>query len=256
MLAKIGGRHEHASRTPGVPQVPPPALHAELEAANPAPHETEVAEANPRAAVEAARYALFRRILPVLRHGLVGELQSVQFAVNLARHASARSGASDDTQEAINRIAEQANAAAGRGQAITDWLRPDPNATTTVAEGVHACLDLVGTEWSLRGIEVNASVPAANELVKAAAFREILVAMLLAIGDASPGAADVLLCVRKRHGHVFVSLRARPAPRDGDGARVSLYRDLLWSDVAALAAAHGVRWAQKRDHAIARIALA
>ena len=118
----------------------------------------------------------------------------------------------NETQDAIGRIGEQAHAAVGRGQAITDWLRPDANATMTVGEAVHACLDLVGTEWSLRGIEVNASVPAANEVVKAASFRELLAAMLVAIGDAAPGAADVTLTVRRRGDYVMVSLRAR-APR-------------------------------------------
>ena len=121
---------------------------------------------------------------------------------------------------------------------------------------MHACLDLVGTEWSLRGIEVNASVPAANEVVKAASFREILAAMLVAIGDAAPGAADVALAVRKRAGFVMVSLRARVSARDGDGARVSLYRDVRWTDVGALARAHGIAWARRGDHALARIPLA
>jgi len=209
---------------------------------------------DPEAAVEAARYALYRRILPVLRHGLVGELQSVQFAVNLARHACARG--SDDTLESINRISDQASAAVGRGQALTDWLRPDVNATISVGEGVHACLDLVGTEWSLRGIEVNASVPAASEIVKSAAFREVVVAMLVAIGDAAAGAADVSLVVRKRGADVMVSVRSRASPRDADGARVSLYRDVRWTDVGALARAHGIQWARRGDHALARFPLA
>jgi signal transduction histidine kinase/DNA-binding response OmpR family regulator len=208
---------------------------------------------DPEAAVEAARYALYRRILPVLRHGLVGELQSVQFAVNLAKHACTRG--SGDTLESINRISDQASAAVGRGQALTDWLRPDPNATTTVGEAVHACLDLVGTEWSLRGIEVNASVPAANEVVKSAAFREVVAAMLVAIGDAAAGAADVSLVVRKRGSNVMVSVRSRASPRDADGARVSLYRDVRWTDVGALARAHGINWARRGDHALARFPL-
>jgi CheY-like chemotaxis protein len=204
-------------------------------------------------AVEAARYALVRRILPVLRHGLAGELQGVQFAVNLARYASENGG---DAQDAIARIADQAQAAIGRGHVLTEWLRPDPSATTTVGEAVHACLDLVGTEWSLRGIEVNAAVPAANEVVKAAMFRELTAALILAIGDAANGAADVALTARRRGGEVIVSLRARAAIRDGDGARVSLYRDLRWTDVTALARAHGVRWARRGDHVLARIPLA
>jgi hypothetical protein len=247
MLAKIGGRVAQAA----APAAPPPGVTVELAdiAPEPAPAREEDLASVPDAdtGVEAARYALFRRILPVLRHGLVGELQSVQFAVSLARRA---------TVEAIARIGDQANAAAGRGQAITDWLRPDPEATITVGEAVHACLDLVGTEWSLRGIEVEANVPQPDLAVKSAAFREMLAAILVALGDAMPGAADVTLSARKRGGDVVVSVRGRAAPRDGDGARVSLYRDLRWSDVAALARAHGIHWARRGEHVIARVPLA
>ena len=263
MLANLGERQQAQQQQPRpVPPVlePPSQAHRDAAVAAPsldegtAPSDNETID--PEAAVEAARYALYRRILPVLRHGLVGELQSVQFAVNLAKHACGRAGGSTEAQDAIGRIGEQATAAVGRGQAITDWLRPDPMATTTVGEAVHACLDLVGTEWSLRGIEVDASVPAANDVVRAASFREMLAAMLVAIGDAAQGAADVTLRVRKRGSDVMVSLRSRAAARDGDGARVALYRDVRWTDVGALARAHGILWARRGDHALARIPLA
>jgi hypothetical protein len=225
-------------------------------AAAPAPEAALASVPDAEANVEAARYALFRRILPVLRHGLAGELQSVQFAVSLARRSCDRVPHTGEIAEAIARIGEQASAAIGRGQAITDWLRPDPRATISVGEGVHACLDIVGTEWSLRGIEVTTSLAAAAEIVESALFRVVLAAMLVALGDSLPGAADVTLKARKRGRHVMISLRGQAAPRDGEGARVSLYRDLRWSDVAALAGAHGVAWAQRGDHVLARIPLA
>ena len=258
MLAKLHSRATAASQVRELPPSPTSERVAQRAAPGFAPVDaasvSETPAADGEAAVEAARYALIRRILPVLRHGLAGELQSVQFAVNLARHACERGGT--DAQDAIARIADQAQAAIGRGQALTEWLRPDRGTTTTVGETVHACLDLVGTEWSLRGIEANAAVPAADEIVNAAVFRELLAAMLVTIGDAAPGAADVTLTARKRTGQVIVSLRARPATRDGDGARVSLYRDLRWSDVGALARMHGIRWARRGDHVLACFPLA
>ncbi|HVF63921.1 MAG TPA: ATP-binding protein [Casimicrobiaceae bacterium] len=253
MLAKIDGHRARASAEPReVPKVVDVAPRAQWEAANPRPV-TEHAATDAEIGVEAARYALYRRIFPVLRHGLVGELQSVQFAVGLAKRACTRSGVGAETSEAIARIEDQAHAAIGRGQAMTDWLRPDPNATTTVGEAVHACLDLVGTEWSLRGIEVKTTLIAAGELVNAAVFRELCAAMLVAIGDAVQGAADVSLAVRRRGEDVVLSVRSRSATRAGEGARVSLYRDLRWSDVAALAHAQGVALEHRQDHAMARI---
>jgi hypothetical protein len=54
----------------------------------------------------------------------------------------------------------------------------------------------------------------------------------------------------------MVSVRSRASPRDADGARVSLYRDVRWTDVGALARGHGSTWARRGDHAIARFPLA
>jgi len=258
MLADLDARPKVAEDAPpsaATPSAESPGLAAQSP---PAPDNDEDLVGTPDAEmqVEAARYALFRRILPVLRHGLAGELQSVQFAVSLARRSFERTHGGRETADAIARIGEQATAAIGRGQQITDGLRPDPNATSSVGDAVHACLDLVGTEWSLRGIEVDANVPQPGVLVRSAAFRELLAAMLVALGDALPGAADVELAARKRGDELVVSLRAREAPRDGDGIRVSLYRDFRWSDFAALAQAHGIAWARHEDRVLMRVALA
>ncbi|HVE51356.1 MAG TPA: ATP-binding protein [Casimicrobiaceae bacterium] len=249
MLAKIGGREAAAAQV----STSTGAVSVEIADLTPEPTAQEDAAApSPEAIVEAARYALFRRVLPVLRHGLVGELQSVQFAVSLAQRTHERAGDETGTSEAIRRIGEQAIAAVGRSQQITDWLKPDPKALSSLGEVVHACLDLVGTEWSLRGIEVASIIVHPDLTVKSAAFREVIAAMLVALGDALPGAADVTLKARRRGDEVVVSLRGRNAARDGDCARVSLYRDLDWSDVVALANAHGVRWSRSGEHVMAR----
>ena len=69
--------------------------------------------------VEAARYALFAGSAG-MRHGLVGELQSVQFAVNLARHtASVRRPATKRWERSAHRRAGGAPRwAAGRQSPI------------------------------------------------------------------------------------------------------------------------------------------
>jgi hypothetical protein len=211
---------------------------------------------SPEACFEAARYALFCRILPVLRHALLGELQGLRFGVSLARMSCDAASSPDESRAAIARVGHHADAALERGQAIGDWLQPDETAAMTVGEAVQACMDLVRTEWSLRGIELTTKLAAPSRVIKTAPFREMLAAMLVAMGDALPGAADVTLNVRSHAGDVVVSLRGRAATREGERAWMPLSRELRWSDVAWLAHAHCVAWAQRGDHAIARISLA
>ena len=164
--------------------------------------------------VEAARYALFSRIVPVLLHGLVGDLQAMRFAVSLARLSCETAESREKILGAIARIGEQTNAAVVRGQAFADWLRPDTDAKTIVHEAVRANLDLIATEWSLRGIEVTTDDAAAIQVVGAAMCREMLSAMLVTLGDSLPGAADVKLRLRQRAGVVVVSLHGRAAARE------------------------------------------
>ncbi|HEX9772954.1 MAG TPA: hypothetical protein VGA44_05770 [Steroidobacteraceae bacterium] len=203
--------------------------------------------------VEAARYALFSRIVPVLLHGLVGDLQAMRFAVSLARLSCETAESREKILGAIARIGEQTNAAVVRGQAFADWLRPDTDAKTIVHEAVRANLDLIATEWSLRGIEVTTDDAAAIQVVGAAMCREMLSAMLVTLGDSLPGAADVKLRLRQRAGVVVVSLHGRAAAREGDRVRGSLSRALHWNDVASLADSHGVACVQRGDHVIAWI---
>jgi hypothetical protein len=203
--------------------------------------------------VEAARYALFSRILPVLLHGLVGELQAMRFGVSLARLTCEGAESTDRILGSIARIGEQTHAAAARGQAIAEWLRPDTSATTTAHDMVRACLDMVATEWGLRGIEIRTDNGASAQVVWSAMCREMLSAMLVTMGDSLPGPADVTLRLRPRPGSVVVSLCSRAATREGDQLRVSHARALRWSDVTSLAECHGITCVQRGGRMLARI---
>ena len=188
------------------------------------------------AEVEAARHVLFGRILPAIRHSLVGELQALRFGVGIVRASSNPT----DVETALRRLTDQATRSIERADAITYWYQPDPEASIEVGVAINECLDLVHGDWQMRGILVSQSGGAATSRARSRPFREVLMACLVALGDDLNGAADVALNVRHRGDALWLTLRGDPADREGEPLRSPLPRALTWSDVAALAGAHSV----------------
>lgn len=187
---------------------------------------------------------LFGRILPALRHGLVGELQALRFGVKLAESGG---GVGD----VLPRLGEQVSRSIARAEALTGWFQPDGDATALVDAAVDDCLALVRTEWQIRGIEACVTVGAASS-VRSQAFREILTAFLIALGDELTGPADVTLRARRRGSTLVVKVSHAPAAREGDEPRARWPRPLRWADVDAIARMHAVRWTRRTDWVAAR----
>ena len=141
--------------------------------------------------------------------------------------------------------------ASARTEALTGWVHPDAAATIAIEQAVQECLELVRTEWSVRGIELVTHLDASQRMVSSWAFREVLAAMLVALGDSMPGAADVTLRIGGRGGNLVVSIRGRAAVRSSDPPRAAYPRRLRWDDARVLACAHAVAWARRGDRAIA-----
>lgn len=187
--------------------------------------------------VEAARYVLFGRILPTLRHALVGELQALRFGVRILNEAS------DKPVEFGNAI-QRLEQASGRGiagvDAITRWFQPDPDAPTVADQAVDECLELLNGEWQMRGIALSQRRRVGRSRVRGWPFREVLAGCLVALTDDLPGAGDIDLSVRVRGAALWLTLRGDPSDREGESARSALPRRLRWEDVDALAAAHSL----------------
>jgi hypothetical protein len=205
--------------------------------------------------VEAARYALFGRVLPSLRHALVGELQAMRFGVSLARMGCEGRTPQFEMLGAIARLDEQVGSGIARAEALSSWCQPDGGSTIPVGRGVEECLELVRTEWGVRGIEVSTRLAAGEATVMAWPFREVLAALLVTMGDAQVGPADVTLRLRRRAEDMFVTIRSVAAIRDSEPPRAPWPRRLRWSDVGALAGAHGIDWAHHGQRVIARFPL-
>ena len=186
---------------------------------------------------ESARYVLAGRALPALRHALVGELQALKFATSMARSAGT-AGRTDDALAALGRLDEATDRSIARALALTSWLQPEPEVETDLAQATNDCIDLVRTQWRIRGIEVHARVAATVSPVRAWPIRELLTASLFALGDCLDGACDVAMLVRRRPAVVLIAVRALPARRPVDGPPAAWPRTLCWADVDALARTH------------------
>ena len=196
--------------------------------------------------VEAARYVLFGRILPALRHALVGELQALRFGVSIVRASTVPA----DIATAIDRLGDQAGKAIARADAITRWFQPDEQVSIAVDQAIGECLELVHTECQMRGILLAHDVGAGTSQVRSRPFCELLLACLLALGDDLPGAADVTLRTRQRASALWLTIRGDPADREGEEPRAALPRRVRWEDVDALARAHSIVL-RRRAHRIA-----
>jgi hypothetical protein len=204
------------------------------------------------AEVEAARHVLFGRILPSLRHSLVGELQALRFGVGIVRASSSPT----DVETALSRLTDQATRSIERADAIAYWYQPDPEASIELQTAINECLDLVHGDWQMRGILVAQSGGGGTSRVRSRAFREVVMACLLALGDDLNGAADVALKVRRRGEGLWLTLRGDLADREGERLRAPLPRALSWSDVDALAGAHSVTLRRRGRRIAARFPIA
>ena len=179
---------------------------------------------------------LFGRVLPALRHALVGELQALRFGVSIVRASTVPA----DVATAIDRLGDQAGKAIAGADAITRWFQPDEQASIGVDQSIGGCLELVHTEYQMRGILLATDVGTGTSQVRSRSFCELLLACLLALGDDLPGAADVTLRTRQRASALWLTIRGDPAEREGEEPRAALPRRMRWEDVDALARAHSI----------------
>ncbi len=192
---------------------------------------------------EAARYALFRRLAPGLRHGLMGQMQGLQFLGELGLRQSRRSRNPAHVMATLERIPQQTTVAIERCHALTRWFNPDREERAGVASIIHEVRELLEVELSLRGIEVSAHHIDCEAIVARAAASEVLAAALLASADALQVTAGLDFSATIGEGCVDVHIRsteqsaATPPPPPA-------YRRMDFGDVDALAAAGALACAQ------------
>ncbi len=191
-------------------------------------------------AVEAARYALTRRLIPVLRHHLVVHLQPIGLIYQvLERKLAAGENGLAPVRDGLSRIDELAHRAVASSLDVVAWLAPDSDASTPLGTGVVDCLTMLRSNFTFRGFGVHNAVGDAPLHVPQAALREVLTAALIAATDDTSG--PVQLTVRAHVSGIQAMVSVHVVAASGEHVPNDMaYRALHWSDVQALAQAHAV----------------
>jgi len=190
--------------------------------------------------VEAARYALIRRLVPVLRHHLVNHLQPIGLLYEVAvRKLGAVPFEQDSLRDTMTGINNHARAGVASTLDVVSWLEPEDLGATALGPGVEECLNMLYSNFTFRGFAVDNQVGDARLPVARVALREVFTAALIAATDSAVQPVRIELGAETVAGRPLLSIRVVSIPADGN-QDVMCYRTLSWVDVAALARAHGV----------------
>ena len=139
-------------------------------------------------AVEAARYALTRRLVPILRHHLVVHLQPIGLICQvLERKLATGETAIAPVREGLPKIEDLTRRAIASSLDVVAWLAPNTEASTPLGAGVLDCLTMLRSNFTFRGFDVHNEVGDAQLPVPQAALREVLTAALIAATDDMSG---------------------------------------------------------------------
>jgi hypothetical protein len=194
----------------------------------------------PHSEADAVRYVVLRKLASGMRHILMGELQAIQFAGELAAHTVNTVAPGSKLRDAINQIPEQTKAAIRTSRSIMEWLRPEDTSNVAVELAVQQCLKLAGDDWGLRGIKVTTSCQPGSATVPKTVFSELFVTSLLALMDLRPGSLDIDVIAEQADEKVVVKLSAHAADRRPALPPLVLYRALTFDDVSVLAKANAI----------------
>jgi hypothetical protein len=194
------------------------------------------------AVVEAARYALLRRLAPSMRHHLVVNLQPIGMVYEIMdRRLRAPEPNLADVQEGAHKINSYARAALASCIDVVTWLSPDDSALTTAADGVRECLALVATSFTFRGFSLRSDVGEVSGQVERAAFRNVVTGALVHLSDEHSPPAEITIAAQAAPDGLLMTLTARRTQGNPGFATAPSYRPITRDDLEALARADGVQ---------------
>jgi hypothetical protein len=191
--------------------------------------------------VEAARYALLRRLASSMRHELVKHLQPIGMVTEVMDRRL-RAPAPDLAQigDVARKINTLSKTAVNASLDVMTWIAPDPSATVAADAMVAEVMELMRSNLGFRGFALRSEVGELPRQISRASARMLLPACLLAMSDTTPAPADLAIGAAADGEFLRVQLTSRatdgPRPDPMDGS----YRKLAWSDVEALAGAEDV----------------
>jgi hypothetical protein len=204
--------------------------------------------------VEAARYALLRRLAPSMRHHLVVNLQPIGMIYEVMdRRLKAPAPDLAHVQDSAGKINGFAKAALASCVDVVSWLAPDDSAGIAVPEAARECATLLATSLSFRGYALRNEVGEMPGLVRRAAIRHLLAGTLLHCTDRLPAPAELVLTAQPEPEGVLIRVTVRPIDGEQGMGTEANYRRITWADVQALAAAEGVPLVREADSLMLRL---
>lgn len=192
--------------------------------------------------VEAARYALLRRLAPSFRHHLVVNLQPIGMVYEvLDRRLRMPAPDLADVRDGAHKINAFARAALDSCLDVVTWLAPEEGAHTGVPEGVSECLSLLTTSLTFRGYAVRNQVTALPGRVRRSALRNVLTGAMVYLTDEGAAPADLTISAETGPKALLLTLALRPTDAQPGFSAEPPYRRLQWSDLEALALAESVQ---------------
>ena len=206
--------------------------------------------------IEAARYAVLRRLAPCLRHHMVRPLQPIGLIYGVMHHKlSAAQPDLPSVRQEAEKINEFAKAALEECMDMSTWLAPEPGVVIDVESGVRECVGLMATMLHFCGFRVVNEVEELPAEVLRDALRMVLGAALFELTDAMDEPATVTIHARASRSDVTITLQAEligdgQLDRYDDG-----YRKLVWADVQALAHSEHVGLSRQGSEVTLRFAI-
>lgn len=190
---------------------------------------------------EAARYALMRRIAPALRHHMAGTLQPIgMISAILERRLQGPEPDMAVLRENGKSISTLSRSAASACMNLITWVAPRENGVVPVHTGVEECVGMLATDLAFRGFTVTNQIVAAEVTAPVVALRTVFTAALIALTDASPAPASIVLSSEAVDGHTRVLIAVTCGADAAASSEPRQYRQLDWDDVNALAAAEKI----------------
>jgi hypothetical protein len=192
-------------------------------------------------ALEAARYALLRRLAFPIRHDMAGHLQPVNMVGEvLVRRLRADSPDPAKLEEGVTRLLGLTRTAMTACLDVVTWLAPEAKRQVTVREAVDETVSLLRGSLAFRGFALRDETGEAPWPVQRNGIRLVLPACLLLLSDEAGPPAEITISADEASGAVRLVLALEP----GDGPDATLaeppYRTLTAAEVDMIARAEGM----------------
>ena len=191
--------------------------------------------------VEAARYALLRRMSSAMRHQLVMHLQPIGMVTEvMERRLRATMPDLAQVHDGMTKINTFSKAAVQSCLDVITWLAPEPGATMPLQEGVQEVMALLRSNFSFRGFALRSEVDAAPQPVGKSELRMLLPGTLVALSDLTPAPADLVLRASGDEDVARLEVLVNRTQGDTGPTGELPYRPMKWSEIEALARAEDV----------------